>query len=582
MKKIISVALLLALCLSLFAGCNQEPAKTASNLPAAKEYLEGMYKADAVDTPVDYTLVGVVLIEGVSYNVDWTTNSDKITITRGDNKMVTIDVPDSSPEEIKYVLTATITDANGDTTTTSFNRRIPAAAAAGLTMEQIVEKAYELEDGEVMEGVATLTGVITMIKTPYDEGYQNITVIIQIGELTDKRIECYRMKGEGIADLCVGDTITVTGSLKNYGGTIEFDAGSTMDKVVPGDRVTAPTDPKDIVAAAYALAAGDALPYTATLTGVITTIDTPYDSGYKNVTFTIQVEGCEDKPMLCYRVKGDDAATVAVGDTVSVTGNIINYGGKIEFNVGSKVALVSKGQGGSTQEPEDKPVEIPDEKPTTKPSTPAAIVDAAYALADGKVLDGEYTLTGKVTSIKTAYDASFDNISVVIAVSGRETKPILCFRMKGTDINKIAVGDTITVTGSLKNYGGTIEFDAGCTMSKRVSGGVVIPTDPKQIVDAAFALEPGKSLPYTATLTGKIVKINNAYDSTYKNITVTIEVEGTGGTKELKCYRMKGEGAENLKAGDTITVTGVIKNYVHSSSGDSEIEFDTGCTFVKA
>ena len=62
---------------------------------------------------------------------------------------------------------------------------------------------------------------------------------------------------------------------------------------------------------------------------------------------------------------------------------------------------------------------------------------------------------------------------------------------------------------------------------------------------------------------------------------MVIEVEGSNGTHELKCYRMKGDGAADLAVGDTITVTGVIKNYVHSS-GDSEIEFDSGCTFVKA
>lgn len=686
MKKIISVALLLALCLSLFAGCNQEPAKTASNLPAAKEYLEGMYKADAVDTPTDYTLVGVVLIEGVSYNVDWTTDSDKITVTRGDNKMVTIDVPDNSPEEIKYVLTATITDANGETTTTSFNRRIPAAAAAGLTMEQIVELAYQLEDGEVMEGVATLTGVITMVKTPYDEGYDNITVIMQIGELTDKRIECYRMKGDGIKDLCAGDTITVTGSLKNYGGTIEFDAGCNLDKVVPGDRVTAPTDPKEIVDAAYALEAGNSLPYSATLTGKVTAIDTPYDSGYKNVSFTIEVEGCEDKPILCYRAKGDDAANVAQGDTVSVSGTIINYNGTIEFTAGGKVTIVEKGEGGTTEKPGDNT-----DEPFVKPTTAKEIVDAAYALKKGATLQGgSYTLTGKITSIDTAYSADFQNITVTISVSGRESKPIQCYRLKGTGADKLAVGDTITVTGELinyngkiqfnagsnldkvvagqkapsdpkaivdaayalaqgasldysatltgkivklntpysatyknmtvtiavdgredkpimcyymtgekasndlcvgdtitvtgvlTNYNGTIEFKAKCTLDAVTKGSASKPTDSKQIVDAAFALAGGESLPYFATLTGKITEITDEYSDQYKNISVIIEVEGSNGTKLLKCYRMKGDGADSLKVGDTITVTGVIKNYVHQSSGDSEVEFDSGCTFVKA
>jgi hypothetical protein len=43
---------------------------------------------------------------------------------------------------------------------------------------------------------------------------------------------------------------------------------------------------------------------------------------------------------------------------------------------------------------------------------------------------------------------------------------------------------------------------------------------------------------------------------------------------------MKGEGAAALKVGDVITVSGTIKNYQHSS-GECEVEFDSGCTFVK-
>ena len=36
--------------------------------------------------------------------------------------------------------------------------------------------------------------------------------------------------------------------------------------------------------------------------------------------------------------------------------------------------------------------------------------------------------------------------------------------MKGTGAETLAVGDTITVTGTIKNYNGTIEFDSGCTL----------------------------------------------------------------------------------------------------------------------
>ena len=47
-----------------------------------------------------------------------------------------------------------------------------------------------------------------------------------------KDMMCYRLQGEGAKDLAIGDTITVTGTIKNYKGTIEFDAKCNLDAVV--------------------------------------------------------------------------------------------------------------------------------------------------------------------------------------------------------------------------------------------------------------------------------------------------------------------------------------------------------------
>ena len=61
----------------------------------------------------------------------------------------------------------------------------------------------------------------------------DVTVTIDCGDST-RLIMCYRLAGEGAKDLKVGDTITVTGIMKNYKGTIEFDAGCELVKVVKG------------------------------------------------------------------------------------------------------------------------------------------------------------------------------------------------------------------------------------------------------------------------------------------------------------------------------------------------------------
>ena len=188
-----------------------------------------------------------------------------------------------------------------------------------------------------------------------------------------------------------------------------------------------------------------------------------------------------------------------------------------------------------------------------------AVVDQAYALANGKSMSGKQTLTGVIVNINSLYDAGYKNISVDIRVPGKEGQPILCYRMKGNGAENLAIGDVITVTGTIKNYNGTIEFDTGCTLDKVVSTGayVEVCTDAEKILTEAAALESGSCLAYNGTLTGTVTKITTKYDSKYKNVTLYISVNGV----DVECYRMLGEGCDKVAVGDTITVSGMIENY---------------------
>ena len=184
---------------------------------------------------------------------------------------------------------------------------------------------------------------------------------------------------------------------------------------------------------------------------------------------------------------------------------------------------------------------------------PAKILSDAYALEQGAVLSYDSILTGEIVSIDDPYSSQYNNITVTIAAEGYDEQPVQCYRLKGTGIDALEVGDTISVFGTIKNYKGTVEFDVGCTL-------YTLPPEPAQIVEEAYALAEGASLPYEAILTGKIVSVDDEYSAQYKNITVTMVVEGCE-DKPIKCYRMKGDGVENLKVGDTITVAGTIKNF---------------------
>lgn len=216
----------------------------------------------------------------------------------------------------------------------------PAFDPTGKTDAEIVEAAYELTGSETIDNVS-ITGEITTINDPYSSSYHNITVTLAV-EGTEKTMYCYRLTSaeadyETLAGLAVGDTITVEGNITVYNNSPQFAAGTMMTNCVKGEGETpvAPEDPKEIVDAAFELEVDAALPYEATLTGEVVSIDTEYSEQYGNITVTIAVEGStETKNLVCYRLKaaeGEDASTLAVGDVITVTGNIKNYGGTVEF-----------------------------------------------------------------------------------------------------------------------------------------------------------------------------------------------------------------------------------------------------------
>ncbi len=289
-----------------------------------------------------------------------------------------------------------------------------------------------------------------------------------------------------------------------------------------------------------------------------------------NGAFTILVDGDADGRMLCYAA-ASNSLRFRQYRPASIEAAPQNYVTTFNFY---KVEGTVTPDAPSTPETPDTP-----DTPAVKPTTPEEIVKAAYALEAGATLDGTYTLTGVITSIDTAYSEQYGNVSVVIQVGNMADKPILCYRMKGNGADTIKSGDTITVTGTLTNYNGTIEFKANCSLDKVVpaAGEVVIYDTPKAILDAAYALEIGKTLSdsHVYTLTGVITSVDTEYSEQYKNVTVTMVVDGMT-DKPIQCYRLKGEGADVIKVGDTITVSGSIIKY-NDKSETGKVEFNSGC-----
>ncbi len=561
MKRIISWVLLAVMLLSLFAGCGNQasaPAADPTNAPAAAPveevvaadenlenaiaYLKAFYKTvrDGDLTPSDFERLGTVRVGLTAYEVVYTVDCDAsaVKVVKGDNGMVTIDVNEESEVEVPYALTATITGTDGKTASLTWNHVLP-VSMSGRSSE-IIDAAYALEEGEALPYEATLTGEVIAVDTPYSPDYKNITVTIKVTGREDKPIMCYRLKGEGCDALVPGDIITVTGTIKNYKGTIEFDAGCVLEKAVKSENsLVIPTDPQEILEAAFALKGGEALPYQATLTGKIVGIKSAYSEKYGNISVVIKT-GDPWYDITCYRMKGEDIDKIGRDDIITVTGILKNYGGHtIEFDTGSLMVDW---------------VDMPDPK---CPDDPAEIMKQANKLSSGSSLPYYCYLTGPVTSIRTKWNPVNGYARLSISVAGTEVD---CYRLRGDDIENVQVGDTITVWGKIEKYQGAIQI---------YSAQLISPKD-GSVVDDLYELKDGESID-GAQLTGKITSIDKPYSGS--SLTVTMTVDGKK-NKPVQCVNLSGIGANLLEVGDTIEVAGKLTNNAGA------YQFASGCKLM--
>lgn len=193
-----------------------------------------------------------------------------------------------------------------------------------------------------------------------------------------------------------------------------------------------------------------------------------------------------------------------------------------------------------------------------------------YALGTGKTL-GKRTLTGVVTVAET------DN-KLTMVVGSLEDKPVVCYRL--TNGSSLKVGDKITVTGTLKDYNGTKEFDSGATytlikeslvINEKIAAGegttetngkLYIKKGSKVVVTYSIDTNTGiNGLGGTFNYNKNFFAINDrANDIVVSNIFgTTVQLTGTETTAEAIKFLFVGkDGEENFNGnavGDFISVT---------------------------
>ncbi|MBQ6183226.1 MAG: discoidin domain-containing protein [Clostridia bacterium] len=335
------------------------------------------------------------------------------------------------------------------------------------TQADIVDAAFALATGASLEGNKTLTGEVSQIITEYSSEFDNVSVniIVLDGQGAERTLLCYRMKGDDAATVEVGDTITVTGIIKNYKGTVEFDSGCTFVTVskaggdyaiktfagyAPGDvailvrqegktTVSDVTGGKDYNAYALIVCNADGKVIDLDLRGPGRPAGVKGDYEIPADGFIIGIN--RDVSGYPIHVGSVDGSEAFIADGVELGSRIKLYGIDLAALADTAAQTVLAEGASFSIFPR-------------LPETEEEILAAAFALEPGEVLEGTYSLTGVVT------EKIDNNRQVKITVADHE---ILCFKMVEADYNAISVDDTVTVTGVLKNYQGTVEFDTGCT-----------------------------------------------------------------------------------------------------------------------
>ncbi len=178
-----------------------------------------------------------------------------------------------------------------------------------------------------------------------------------------------------------------------------------------------------------------------------------------------------------------------------------------------------------------------------------------------------YLANGNVTT--TAYGSTVN----LTPIDG--TKTISITAVEQIQIKKIIITYEAVSGGTVNPNPGEGDGDnEGSTPSEpAIPADLSIDPAIVTVVNNAYALT-GSNVLENQTVTGTIISVDTPYDTGYSHVTVTLAFAGTG-ANTLKCFRLKGTGADTIGVGDVIKVTGKIKLYYGVP------QFDSGCQLTE-
>ena len=417
---------------------------------------------------------------------------------------------------------------------------VPPTPAYTYVGEGTEAKPYTVEDalhaidelGEAPNKRCYVQGVISDAGTDKGNYFSNVKIK---DSKTNNEILVYSVnKGatDDLKEIAVGDTLTIDGFILNYNGTKEI-SNATVDgqKIYPVITAIEKAGSHHTPAYTYVGEGTEAKPYTVEdalqaidelgeapnkrcyVKGVVSDAGTDKGNYFSNVKLK---DSTTNNEILVYSVnKGatDDLKEIAVGDTITIDGFILNYNGTKEISNatvdGQKVypVITAKVAGGDPVVPPSPAYTYVGEGTEAKPYT---VEDALQAIDElGEAPNKRCYVKGVVSDAGTDKGNYFSNVKIKDSTTNNEILVYSVNKGATDDLKEIAVGDTLTIDGFILSYNGTKEIS-----NATVDGQKIYPV-------------------ITAKVAGTPVNPDNppAADEVTVKVTTTEILEGRGLTK---------------------------------------------------
>ena len=491
MKKLLAGILATTMSLACFAACNGGDSSVVYDVTKGADALFAKYDAENIDSPrrEDFTLVNTIVgSDGLTYTVTWAVEGAAdgvVTLTRGETE-TTVDVNEALDANANYTLKATVSAPDGTSKVETFYcvvEKAPDVVPVAITAKPVENTAYKLYVYQSTKSQdCYFAGMM--------DGYYFKTTEVA-GEAVDVYVEnvansdLFNLYFTHAADgkQYIGVEVSADGKHNNivYKSTApsSFSWNTTLEtittKIVDKDGKESDFYLGNYSTHTTISASTSDKASTSNVGGLVTLMNknnlTPeYKIGEIKSALNVQDTHKIDKTI---ELPTADERYPDATITWAVTGNgaTLSDGDQLALTIptaAATVTLTATISVGTTSDTKVFTLTLGPVVTAPDATNATAVVSAAYSLAAGETLPGgNYTLTGVITKVNTAYDEQYSNVTVTITVGDKSFE---CYRMKGTGADVIKVGDTITVTGKIKNYNGKVEFDSGCTLDSYTAG----------------------------------------------------------------------------------------------------------------